>query len=767
MDKPHVYGTVLRRVIGYVLTISIAFQFASCSSDPQKAKAKYLAEGQKYMKKGKYGDASVEFRNAVRLDPRFVEAYYGLAQADLAQRNWQRAYASLQKAIELDPGRIDARLDRGRLYLAARKYDNAVEEANSVLARDPNNAGAYQLLGASLVGQRKADPAVEAFKKVTQLLPNDASSFVNLALVEISLRRFPDAEKHLKQALAVDPKSLQASVDLAGLYRLQNQLPQAQEVLEAGILNNPDAPALYIDLANMLSSSGKTYEADGILDKLRNRMPKSPEAAIAIGDYYMQRNNLTKSLAEYQRGLSVATGNLEIEKRMEELFLVSNRIDEAAKLDAQLMKRAPKDLSVNITHGRLLLAQGKQQDAIIALQKALTNAADSAQAHYYLGVAYWQSNNLGQANNEFQAAIKAAPGFPLALRGLAQISLAQQHPAEARGYAQELVQRFPADVSNRLLLGEILLTEGQSTQAKEQFLAAGQLAPNLSVVHLDLGQVYAVEKKWNQAESEFETAVQVDPSDANPLAPYADFLVLRQQGPRAVALLQRFVSANPDNSLGHVILGALQFGLKNAGAAEAEFKRAIEIDPKSVQGYLRMGGFYQDQKKTDAAIGQYQKALELQPKSAPLVTMVGNLYLDKGEFEMARKYYAHALEVDPNFPIANANMAWVDAEEGKNLDVALGMAQKATAMLPDAPAVSDTLGWVMYKKGNYSGAIPLLTACVEKSPDSAQFHYHLGLALIAAGQKAPGEVHLQAALQMNKLAATEKEQAQQALARTN
>jgi tetratricopeptide (TPR) repeat protein len=760
-------GNVVRRIIPCVLALPIAFHFASCASNPQKAKAKYFAEGQKYMKKGKYGDASVEFRNAVRMDPRFVEAYYGLAQADLAQRNWQGAYASLEKAIELDPGRIDARLDRGRLYLAARKYDNAVEEANSVLAKDPNNPGAYQLLGASLAGQRKADPALEAFTKVTQLLPDDASSFVNLALVEISLRRFPDAEKHLKQAVAADPKFLQASVDLAGLYRLQNKLLQAQEVLQAGILNNPDAPTLYIDWARMISSSGKNNEADGILDKLRNRMPKSPEASIAIGDYYVQRNDLNKSLAEYQRGLSVAPGNLELEKRMEELYLISNRTDEAAKLDAQLMKQAPKDLSVNITHGRLLLAQGKQQDAIIALQKASTNAADSAQAHYYLGVAYWQSNNLGQANNEFQAAIKAVPGFSLALRGLAQISLAQQHPAEAQEYAQELVQRFPAVVSNRLLLGEILLSEGQSTAAKEQFLAAGQLAPNLSAVHLDLGHVYAAEKKWTQAESEFETAVQVDPSDPNPLAPFADFLVLRQHAPKAVALLQRFVSANPNNSLGHMIFGALQFGLKNTSAAEAEFKRALELDPKSVQGYLGMGGVYQEEQKTDAAIGQYQKALELQPKSAPLVTMVGNLYLEKGELETARKYYAHALEVDSNFPIANANMAWVDAEEGKNLDVALGMAQKATAMLPDVPAVSDTLGWVMYKKGNYSGAIPLLTACVEKSPDSAQFHYHLGLALLAAGQKAPGQGHLQAALQMNKLSAPDKEQAQQALIRAN
>jgi tetratricopeptide (TPR) repeat protein len=112
-------------------------------------------------------------------------------------------------------------------------------------------------------------------------------------------------------------------------------------------------------------------------------------------------------------------------------------------------------------------------------------------------------------------------------------------------------------------------------------------------------------------------------------------------------------------------------------------------------------------------------------------------------------------------------MAWVDAQEGKDLDVALGLAQKAKSLMPEVLSISDTLAWVMYKKGNYSGAIPLLQDCVQKSPDSAQYHYHLGLALMAAGQKEPGKTQLQTALRMNKLRAADKEQAQQALGQPN
>jgi tetratricopeptide (TPR) repeat protein len=215
-----------------------------------------------------------------------------------------------------------------------------------------------------------------------------------------------------------------------------------------------------------------------------------------------------------------------------------------------------------------------------------------------------------------------------------------------------------------------------------------------------------------------------------------------------------------------MILGALHFQAKNNTAAQAEFERAIQLNPKDVQAYLRVARIFETENQTEAAIGEYQKALELQPKFAALCAMIGNLYLDK-DLETARKYYQKALDVDPNFAVALANMAWVDALEGKDLDVALGMAQKAKSQKPELPSITDTLAWVMYKKGNYSGAIPLLEEAVKKAPSSAEYHYHLGMSLVAAGQKEKGKGQLQAALQMKQLKATDAEQARQALAQAN
>jgi tetratricopeptide (TPR) repeat protein len=146
--------------------------------------------------------------------------------------------------------------------------------------------------------------------------------------------------------------------------------------------------------------------------------------------------------------------------------------------------------------------------------------------------------------------------------------------------------------------------------------------------------------------------------------------------------------------------------------------------------------------------------------------MIGNLYLHRGDLETARVYFQKALDADPDYAIALANMAWVDAIEGKNLNVALGMAQKAKALMPDSPEISDTLAWVMYKRDDYADAMPLLQECIHKSPDSAEFRYHLGMTLLATGQKEKGREQLEAALRM-KLDNADAQQAQRALAQAN
>src|SRR5262245_21008637 len=149
----------------------IATTIGGCSRDPEKGKRKYLESGLRYMKKGRYREASLQFRNALKLDARYVDALYNLAQAQTALRDWSGTHASLQRTIELDPNRLDARVSLGWLYIQAKEYAKAGDEAEFVINRDPRNASGYEILAASLMLRQETAKAREALLKLTELSP--------------------------------------------------------------------------------------------------------------------------------------------------------------------------------------------------------------------------------------------------------------------------------------------------------------------------------------------------------------------------------------------------------------------------------------------------------------------------------------------------------------------------------------------------------------------------------------------------------------------
>ena len=104
---------------------------------------------------------------------------------------------------------------------------------------------------------------------------------------------------------------------------------------------------------------------------------------------------------------------------------------------------------------------------------------------------------------------------------------------------------------------------------------------------------------------------------------------------------------------------------------------------------------------------------------------------------------------DPRAPVASNNLAYLDAEAGTNLDVALNRAQTAKAALPDDPDVDDTLGWVYVKRGLPALAIAPLGEAIKKNKTNPLYHYHLGMAYAKSGDNDNARASLQRALQLS------------------
>src|SRR5690349_24092970 len=82
-------------------------------------------------------------------------------------------------------------------------------------------------------------------------------------------------------------------------------------------------------------------------------------------------------------------------------------------------------------------------------------------------------------------------------------------------------------------------------------------------------------------------------------------------------------------------------------------------------------------------------------------------------------------------------------------DGALPLAMLAREKIPDSYSSADTRAWVYYHKGLYGFAADLLREALQKNPNNATYHYHLGMVYQKQSNKLEARKHLQRALQIN------------------
>src|SRR5918994_5898079 len=96
---------------------------SACSKDPEVAKRQYLESGNRFFEQEKYSEAIIEYRNAIRLDPKFAAARQGLAASYLRTSDLVNALREKVRVADLLPDDRAAQVEAGNLLLLVGRYD--------------------------------------------------------------------------------------------------------------------------------------------------------------------------------------------------------------------------------------------------------------------------------------------------------------------------------------------------------------------------------------------------------------------------------------------------------------------------------------------------------------------------------------------------------------------------------------------------------------------------------------------------------------------
>jgi tetratricopeptide (TPR) repeat protein len=356
-----------------------------------------------------------------------------------------------------------------------------------------------------------------------------------------------------------------------------------------------------------------------------------------------------------------------------------------------------------------------------------------------------------EAAKAFQEVLKLSPSSPATLIRLADVQASLGNLPAAEEAAAQAFKNQPQDATIRLLFAKILLKRGKLKEADTQLATLVKSDPNSVHIRLALADLAWARGEVAKASEMYDFAFQHKPDSYEAIAGLTKTDLAQKKEAAARSRIEMQLQARP-HDIELLNLGSAFFNtIGDFPRSISLLQQLIKADPSQLVAYQELGAIYLAQGQLDDAVKQYEQAAR-DPKAevaAAATTMAGILLGLQGKPEEARKRYERAIALDPQAAVAANNLAFDYAETATNLDIALNLAQTAKARMPKSGEVSDTLGWIYYKKGLTTLAMTNLNEAAAQSPSNPIIQYHLGLAYLKSGDRAGARKSFQQALKLN------------------
>jgi tetratricopeptide (TPR) repeat protein len=728
--------TLLAALLGAAVIV------AGCRADPAVKRQQYLESGNRYFDQAKYAEAIIEYRNAIGVDATFGQARKRLAESYARVGNARGSFDEFVRAADLLPNDVDVQLTAGNLLLMARQPQEALARADGALKVQPENIDALVLRGNALAGLTSFDEALESIEQAIKLDPDRSSTYTSLGLVQVAQGQRDDAEATLRRAVSLSPKEVQAHLALGNFYWSLGRTRDAEQAFDTALKVEPTNPPANRFMASLKFATGRRPEAEPYLRRIADASV-GPEGTLALADYYLLTARPRDAIASIE-GLKTARDIPAITLRLARAYAAAGDLAKAHSLVDPILKANGKDAAAQLLKGQLLLQEGRREEAFAAIQTAITIAPTSADAQFALGRMYAFRGDEAAAQTAFQEVLRINPRASAAQVQLARLQ-AQHKPQESVRTADEATRNNPTSLAARLTLVQSLTAardlgraEGEMTKLRADF-------PTVAAVHSQDATLAMQKKDLARARAAIERAEKIDASSLDTVRVAIALELMQGNSAGARARLEERMKQGTNADV-LVLAGNTYLALKDPAAAEKTLRAAIEADPSRNEPYATLGSMYVSQKRLDEALREFEALSKKQARPVGPLTMMGMILEQQGNVDAAMKRYNDALALDSRAGAASNNLAWILAERSQDLDRALQLAQNAVAAAPERAEILDTLGWVYYQMNQPLRAIPYFQQSVQKSPETAEYHYHLGLAFVKGGDNVKGRAALQRAL---------------------
>ncbi|MGL4550102.1 MAG: tetratricopeptide repeat protein, partial [Gemmataceae bacterium] len=262
----------------------------------------------------------------------------------------------------------------------------------------------------------------------------------------------------------------------------------------------------------------------------------------------------------------------------------------------------------------------------------------------------------------------------------------------------------PEEYFPRAVLARALLDRGEHPQrAKALALEAARLNPNVALVQITAGRVYAADGAWAEAEAAFRRALVLDPRNEDGLFRYAVFVSGRGRDAEAIRLYDTLLRVRPTHAAGRGNRGMLLKEAGRAAEARADLEAYVGQNPDHAVTRLALAQLLIDAKEHAAAIPHLQRARELDPSPGRgLQELITSLFAAGRADEATRLLDAHAASLPPDATLLyNVGNACLD---GLRYGWAADLYRRSLALGPGYAEAHCNLGHALLRSGRFAEA---------------------------------------------------------------
>jgi tetratricopeptide (TPR) repeat protein len=233
----------------------------------------------------------------------------------------------------------------------------------------------------------------------------------------------------------------------------------------------------------------------------------------------------------------------------------------------------------------------------------------------------------------------------------------------------------------------------------------------------------------------------------------ADMLVSQQHPQVALRMLNEVAAADPIYPVVQLRKASVVDRLGRSDDAMRDLDRLAHDYPESPLPDIQRGDILRMKQQFPDAVVPYDRATarDTVPTANDWV-----IFYDRGvaeerthQWQKAEADFNHALELSPDQPFVLNYLGYSWADMGHHLDKARQMIERAAEKRPNDGAITDSLGWVMFRQGDSKAAVKTLERAVELEPEDSTINAHLGDAYWGAGRKIEAQYQWRRALTLN------------------